>query len=484
VDKDSDRNEPSRPAKVTAKGSALSWLSANIGRLKGPIAAVAAVGAVLGGLAGYWNTYRTVRSSVDLGNATSAMPADAGPLSIVVRPFTNLTGDPSQGYVADGLTASVTADLSRIRDAFVVSTGSALAFKDKALTAQQVGRELGVRFVLEGNVQRNGSKLRINAQLTDAASNAQVWSEAFDGDIGDLFALQDQVTTLIGNSMNRELVVRAARESERRANSATVADLLLRTHALAFNSISLANMQHVEALSRKALALDPDNVQAMLNLAIALGSQVGNIEGQGPEAREKLIAEATGLCARVQAVDPENDRLYQALSAIDHLKGDFDGALRAAERALALSPKNPVHYNNLANELYWQVQPQRALVLLQQGLALDPKHPSDALLGNLCWVEFMLGNYSSSIEWALKYRERNPTYFLGDATPALAYALKGDREAAKAAMEVALKADPTGNTITGSERWIDDPPVPFHPAYRIWLRQTYLPAMRRAGFPE
>ena len=136
---------------------------------------------------------RTVREGAVSAAAVPALPQDAGPLSIVVLPFANLTGDPAQAHLADGMTASVTADLSRIVDAFVVGTGAALAYKDKPMTAQQVGRELGVRFLLQGNVQRSGKQIRINAQLSDTHSNAQLWSESFDGDSADLFALQETI---------------------------------------------------------------------------------------------------------------------------------------------------------------------------------------------------------------------------------------------------------------------------------------------------
>lgn len=484
MDEISEGKEPHQSPKATGSGSLLSWFAGKLARLKGPIVAVAAVGAVLSGMVGYWNTYRTVRGGVAPAVATNALPADAGPLSIVVLPFANLTGDPAQAYVADGLTASVTADLSRIRDAFVVGTGSALAFKDKALTAQQVGKELGVRFVLQGNVQRSGSKMRINAQLTDSASNAQLWSEAFDGETGDLFALQDQVTTLIGNSMGRELVVRAARESERRTSSSTVADLLLRARAMTFKRLSLADLQEQEAVSRKALALEPGNVEAMSFLAMSLTTQAANFgRSLGKEAKEKAIAEAVKICARIQATDPENLRLYLVLGQIALLMGDLDGSLRAHEKYLALAPKQPVSYINLANLLHYRVQPQRALALLQKALALDPKNPRDLLLLNLSWVEFMLGDYDAAIAWALKFRESNPTFRPGESTLAVAYAMKGDRERARAAMEASIKADPT-NTVSANVRNIEDPANHVNPAYRAWFLQTYVPAMRLAGYPE
>src|SRR5208282_2385072 len=175
---DSAPPEDASPPDPVAKPAASRWakLWGQLKRFRGPIAAIAAFGAVLSGFLGYWSTYQTVQKVVVPQPAPTVVDVDADPLSIVVLPFTNLTGDANQAYVADGLTASLTADLVRVREAFIVDAKTAFAYKDKPITAQQVGRELGVHFVLQGSVQRNGTKIRINAQLADAISNAQLWS--------------------------------------------------------------------------------------------------------------------------------------------------------------------------------------------------------------------------------------------------------------------------------------------------------------------
>ena len=239
--------DPSPPA-LAARPTASRWakLWGQLKRFRGPIAAIAAFGAVLSGFLGYWSAYQTVEKVVVPQSSPAAVTADAGPLSIVVLPFQNLTGDTNQAYVADGLTASLTADLSRIRDAFIVNAATAFAYRDKPVTAQQVGKDLGVHFVLQGSVQRNGTKIRINTQLADANSNAQLWSETFEGDQSDLFALQDRVTTLVGNSIGREMVLVAARESDSHKSSPKVADLMLRAGALWLKPRSLKNQQQIE----------------------------------------------------------------------------------------------------------------------------------------------------------------------------------------------------------------------------------------------
>jgi adenylate cyclase len=148
--------------------------------------------------------------------APISQPAVAPRLSIVVLPFTNLGNDPEQQYFADGITEDLTTDLSRIADMFVISRNTAFTYKDKRLDTKQIGRDLGVRYVLEGSVRRSGNQIRVNAQLIDAETDAHLWAERFDGDMCDLFALQNEVTSRIAVALNLELIsAEAARPTER-----------------------------------------------------------------------------------------------------------------------------------------------------------------------------------------------------------------------------------------------------------------------------
>ena len=147
-------------------------------KIGGLIAGAAALGSVLAGLTGYWTTYRTVTKEI-LAPAKPA-PAEAAHLSIVVLPFTNLSGDPSQDYFADGITDNLTTDLSRIRNSFVIARNTAFTYKGKSIDAKEIGKELGIRYVLEGSVQRDRDRVRVNAQLIDAHSGAHLWADHFD----------------------------------------------------------------------------------------------------------------------------------------------------------------------------------------------------------------------------------------------------------------------------------------------------------------
>src|SRR6202046_2725539 len=149
-------------------------------------------------------------------------PAAAAHLSVVVLPFTNLSGDPAQDYFADGVTENLTTDLSRIRDSFVIARNTAFAFARKNLDAKEIGKELGVRYVLEGSVQRDQNRVRVNAQLIDTASGAHLWADRFEEDASDLFKLQDQVVARLANTLGNELLKAEVEKSHGSKNPDTI----------------------------------------------------------------------------------------------------------------------------------------------------------------------------------------------------------------------------------------------------------------------
>jgi adenylate cyclase len=336
---DSAAREDASPPDPAARPAAIrvAKFCSQLKRFRGPIAAIAGIGAILSGFLGYWSAYQTVEKVIVPKAAAAAVTADAGPLSIVVLPFQNLTGDANQAYVADGVTASLTADLFHIHGAFIVNSATAFAYKGKLVTAQQIGKDLGVHFVLQGSVQRNGTKIRINAQLADATSNAQLWSESFEGDQSDLFALQDQVTARISNSIGREMVIVAARESESRKSSPKAADLMLRARALYLKPHTLKNLQQIEDLYRQVLALEPNNANAMAELAGSLTIEVDKFNiGMDESIQQKKLVEGRDLALRAKELDPDNPGAYSAIGAYAGEHDDTDGALRAAERQLSI----------------------------------------------------------------------------------------------------------------------------------------------------
>ena len=190
-------------------------------------------------------------------------PAQAAHLSIVVLPFANLSNDPAQDYFADGVTENLTTDLSRIRGSFVIARNTAFTFKGKGLDAKEIGKELGVRYVLEGSVQRDGTRVRANAQLIDAQSGAHLWADRFEEDASDLFKLQDRVVARLANSLGNELI-KAEGEKGGRAQNPDAIDLFMRGWALLqLYPIARDNNDAARALFERALAIDPNYPAAL-----------------------------------------------------------------------------------------------------------------------------------------------------------------------------------------------------------------------------
>ena len=192
----------------------------------------------------------------------------AGPprLSIVVLPFTNIGGDPEQEYFVDGVTESLTTDLSRISGSFVIGRNTAFTYKGKHVDLKQIGRELNVRYVLEGSVQRSGNRLRVNVQLIDAETGAHLWAERFDKPVADLFEMQDEIVARLANQLGTQLIAAEARRARthRILNSM---DLYFQGMGWYHKGLTPENMEQARGFFERALALDPGNIEALVGIA-------------------------------------------------------------------------------------------------------------------------------------------------------------------------------------------------------------------------
>ena len=198
-----------------------------------------------------------------------AAAKQAGPphLSIVVLPFANIGGDPDQEYFVDGVTESLTTDLSRISGAFVIARNTAFTFKGKAVDVNKLGRELNVRYVLEGSVQRASNRLRVNVQLIDAATGNHLWAERFDKPVADLFEMQDEIVSRLANALDAELVAAEARRAERSMHPDAM-DLVFQGRAWWNKGLTPECLIKARGFYEQAIALDPGNTEAMLGLAL------------------------------------------------------------------------------------------------------------------------------------------------------------------------------------------------------------------------
>jgi TolB-like protein len=233
-------------------------------------------------------------------------------LSIVVLPFANLSGDAEQDYFVDGLTVDLTTELSRLPGSFVIARNSAFSYKGKSPNVRHVGRELGVRYVLEGSVRKAGRRLRVAAQLIDAETGAHLWADRFDREISDLFELQGAITLELAQVLNVRLVEAESRRSER-SSSPEALDLVMRARAILNRAASADNSLAAAQLYQRALQLAPDEVQALTGLATTLANRATSLWSGTPE---EDLGRADALAARALALDPHNAWCHYAMGVV------------------------------------------------------------------------------------------------------------------------------------------------------------------------
>jgi adenylate cyclase len=404
--------------------------------------------------------------------------AGAPRLSIVVLPFANMSNDPEQGYFADGITEDLTTDLSRIADMLVISRNSAFTYKDKRVNAKQVGRELCVRYVLEGSVRRSGNRVRVNAQLIDAETDVHVWAERFDGDTGDLFAVQDEITSRIAVTLNLELVgAEAARPTER----PDALDYILRGRAALLKPPSRENRAEAIGLFERALALDPQSVEAQSRLASVLAARVlDNMTDMG--AADILRAEH--LAGQALAASPRNSLAHYAKGQVLRAQGRPEEAIPEYETALASNHNWVNAYNALGYCKLYTGSIDGVIPLVEQAIHLSPRDPE---IGNCYFrigqVHMVQWRTDEAIVWFEKARSANPRHPQYHAYLASAYALKGDAE--RAADELVdtrrLSGDDRYSSITRLKAAAIYLGVP---EALVLFETTLFAGLRKAGMPE
>ena len=250
-------------------------------------------------------------------------------LSIVVLPFLNLSDDREQQYFADGITEDLTTDLSRLENMFVISRNTAFTYQGRRVDTKQIGRDLCVRYVLEGSVRRGGNHIRVNAQLIDAETDAHLWAERLDGDMGDLFALQNEITSRIAVALNLELV---GAEAARSIEHSDAFDYILRGRVAMSNPRSQGTFAKAIGLFERALSLDTSSVAAQSWLAAALGCRVINQMTETPAAD---ITRAKELVEQALAASPRNVTAHFARGEFLRAQRRYDEAIPEYDTVLA-----------------------------------------------------------------------------------------------------------------------------------------------------
>jgi len=370
-------------------------------------------------------------------------PAEAAHLSIVVLPFTNLSGDASQDYFADGITEKLTTDLSRIRNSFVIARNTAFTFKGKTIDAKEIGKELGVRYVLEGSVQRDQNRVRINAQLIDAQSGAHLWADRFEEDIADLFKLQDQVVARLANSLGNELI-KAEGERGGRSKNPDATDLTLRgmellSQAMQKNSTK-DNVNPARTLFEQALQIDPNDAAALAGDATTYFSEY--LFGWG-DSQTDYDAKVLGQAERAIAIAPDYMFAHRVKSYYLASTQRFNEAFRAAHAGLAINPNYPDLYAARGSAEISLGRFEQAKFDLRQAMRLSPRDPRIGLWhAQFGDAEIAAGNVDASIvEYENAYDVGHRPYWTY-ANLAAAHALQGKMDEAKSELAEALRLNP------------------------------------------
>ncbi len=438
----SDNQLPDKPA---SDGNLKNRLRARLQLIGGALASIAAVGAVVGGLVGYWNVWKTVRTDVfQEGQKTqreaAARPDIAPRLSLVVLPFANLNNDPEQDYFADGITTDLTTDLAQMPGAFVIGRGTAFTHKNKQIDLKTLGKDLGIRWAVQGAVQRNGDQVRVNVSLTDLPTGRDVWSDRFNGDRTNLAALQDQITGRLARSLNIELIQAESRRSEAdRSRNPDAIDFSMRGWAKFYEPRSKIQNAQAKDLFDSALRLDPDNVDAMIGKAgcLAIDTFFG---WSASVAEDKKIA--TDLVDRALSKRPA--------SALAHnVKGDTlrfghpEEALPEYDAAIEIDPNFPVAYAAKGITLILSGRAREAFSQAQLALRLSPKDPlAVSWHFNLCHAHLHLHEYKEAIEECRRTMNMNNSYWFAYVDLISAYGATGQLEQARQMLAELIKIRP------------------------------------------
>jgi adenylate cyclase len=443
-------------------------------------AALAALLLVIAGGAWFLNANRP--SSVA---ANAPAPIAAQRLSIVVLPFANLSGDPKQDYLVDALTDELTTALARLRDTFVIARNTAMTFKGKPVDAKAIGKDLGVRYILEGSVQPSGDRMRVNAQLIDAGSGAHLWAEQFDTPRADLLQMQDAIVAHLAHAMDFQLIqAEGARINRTPAANRDAEDLAFQCDAGFWKTVGIGKEADAAyALCEQALTIDPNNVRALRVLGVKFLAPV--LRGLSGDPRSDL-ERADELVSKALALDPDGPLNHVMKGNILRSQARAEEAVAEHERALALDPSNLMAVVNLGFDYAMLGQFDNGLEYFDKAILLSPHDPFLAqFYGGKAFANFGLKNYDQAIEAARHAIAINPEKGVQHIHACLvaALALAGHETQAREALQRYLALASTGplKTIAAWKAYFSaqggDPP-------RVEMNERLYDGLRKAGMPE
>jgi TolB-like protein/DNA-binding winged helix-turn-helix (wHTH) protein/tetratricopeptide (TPR) repeat protein len=410
----------------------------------------------------------------------TAPPVRVPPLSLVVLPFTNLSGDPDQEYFADGITDDLTTDISRIAGSLVIARNTAFTYKGKSVDAKQIGHDLGVRYVVEGSVRRAGDRIVVNVQLVDAESGTHVWADRFETDRRNLTEAQSEITGRLARTLNVEL----ARDSGRRIELARMAnpdarDFVMRAWSRYYRPFSPAGVQEALQDFERALEIDPLSVDARIGIATLL---LGRVSVGWSSSDQQDLARAEQLLAEALEADLNRSTAHVAMGVLRRNQLRFSESKMEFETAIALDRNNARAIFQLGTIMVLLGQPEAGIPLIEKAIRLNPHDPTlashYAMLG-LCHL--FLDHLDQAIELFRKARAGNPRSYYIHLYLAGALGLKGELDEAKEALAESLRLNPEINSFAAQRArapWIT------HPAHWELREKTLNLGLRRIGHPE
>jgi len=385
--------------------------------------------------------------------------------------------DPDQQYFVDGITEDLTTDLSRFDSMFVTSRDTALTYRNEPVATRRIGRELGVRYVLNGSVQRSGKQVRVTARLIDTATDAHLWAERFDQSIGELFALQNEITGRITNALGVELI---AAEAARPADDRDPLDYILRGRAAGLKPVSRETHAERIGMFEHALTLDPRSTEAQSLLADALAHRVLD---RLTDAAVADMAHPEALADRALAASPRSPTAHLAKGIVLRALDRCEEAIPECETALAINPNSASALDNLADCKLLTGSPEEVIPLAEQAIRLSPRDPRIGYFYiRIGHAHLLQSCPDEAIPWLERARGAIPEIPFVHALLASAHGLKGDieRAAAELAKTRRLAADNRWSSIAhwNAVGYFGVPKV------RTLMEATYFAGLRKAGVPE
>jgi adenylate cyclase len=392
-----------------------------------------------------------------------------------VLPFTNLSNDPEQGYFADAITDDVTTDLSRISGSFVIARSTAFTYKGKPVDVKQIGRELGVRYVLEGSVQRAGDDIRVNVQLVDTEAGGHLWADRFDTDRRNLM----EITGRLARSLNLELLKDWGRRIEQeRAVDPDVRDLVMRGYAVWYRPRSIRNNEEAERIFTQALAIDPRSIDAKIGIAKIL---VSNVTQAWSRSADEDTGRAERLLLDVLEQDTGSALAHSTMGMVRRFENRLTESRFEFETAIELDPNDTYAHIQLGWVLLYLGDPAAAVARCERAIRLSPRDPQ--LWGYhlpLGWCRLLCNDVDPAVDQLLRSRALNPRLWHIHIGLAAALGLSGNSEDAKTVLAEMLKLKPEASSLAqyrvlrpwGNSR------------YWALFEKTAAAGLRRAEFPD